>query len=381
MRTRSHLPILLASCLAAWACTAPEPTAPGSTTNGSGQPAPGDDAAFFTSEDYHRVDKIDFHAHIHQHGDDFVELAESDRFRFVNIATHSADPEEMRVRHETVFAQLAARPDRVIAVSSFPMAGWDDPGWQERTIAYLEETFERGAVAVKLWKNIGMELEDRDGRMVMVDHPRFDPIFEHLARRGIPVIGHLGEPRECWLPLEEMVTHRGYFASHPEYHMFLHPEMPSYEDQLAARDRLLERHPELRFAAAHLASLEWNVDELARFLDRFPDVIVETAARVRDLQYQSSQDRERVRRFLIGYQDRVAYGTDLTVRPSASAEEAIAAARRRWRADWSWFATDAEVEVSQLPEPVRGLQLPREVVEKLYRLNAERFFGDPWPGR
>jgi len=49
--------------------------------------------------------------------------------------------------------------------------------------------------------------------------------------------------------------------------MYLHPEMPSYEDQLKARDGLLERHPKLQFTGAHLASLEWSVDELAAFLE------------------------------------------------------------------------------------------------------------------
>ena len=56
-------------------------------------------------------------------------------------------------------------------------------------------------------------------------------------------------------------------------------------------------------------------------------MIVETAARVRDLQYQSSLDREKVRQFMIDYQDRVAYGTDLGVRPDADPEQAIARAR------------------------------------------------------
>jgi len=174
------------------------------------------------------------------------------------------------------------------------------------------------------------------------------------------------------------VMHKGYFSTHPEYHMYLHPEMPSYEDQLAARDALLARNPKLRFAGAHLGSLEWSVDELAAFLDQLPDVIVDTAARVRDLQYQSSLDRDKVRDFMIKYQDRIAYGTDLVVEPTAMTEEAITEARRRWRSDWRYFATDGEVEVGQLDEPVQGLKLPRGVVEKLYRLNAERFFGDPW---
>jgi predicted TIM-barrel fold metal-dependent hydrolase len=333
---------------------------------------------FYTEADYDRLDKIDLHAHIHAEDGGFVGLAREDRFWFVNIATHAADPDEMRMRHETVFTQLEAHPDRVIAVVSFPMDGWDDDDWPERTIRYLDDAFERGAVGVKVWKNIGMEFRDRNGDLVMIDNPRFDPIFQHLVEKGVPVIGHLGEPRECWLPVEQMVMHKGYFSTHPEYHMFLHPEMPSYEDQLAARDGLLERHPKLQFSGAHLASLEWSVDELAAFLERFPNVIVETAARVRDLEYQSSLYQDKVRQFMIQYQDRIAYGTDLVVEPTAVTEEAFAAARNRWRADWRYFATDGLVELSQLDEPVKGLKLPRGVVDKLYRLNAERFFGEPW---
>lgn len=365
MKNRSPLSLLAASFLLA--------LAPGAIAQ--------EDATYYTAEDYDRVEKIDLHAHIHTYDSRFVDMAEADRFRFVNIGTHDADAGEMALRNDTALVQRALRPDRVVAVVSFPMPGWDEPGWSERTIRLLDARFEAGAAGVKLWKNIGMEFQDRDGKMVMVDHPRFDPIFEHLVARDVPVIAHLGEPRECWLPLEDMVMHKGYFSSHPEYHMYLHPEMPSYEDQLEARDALLEKHPDMRFAGAHLASLEWSVDELAAFLDRFPDAIVETAARVRDLQYQSSLDRDRVRQFFIDYQDRVAYGTDLSVAPDADPEQAIARAREGWRSDWTYFATDGLVEVRQLDEPVRGLQLPREVVDKLYHRNTERFFGEgAWEG-
>jgi predicted TIM-barrel fold metal-dependent hydrolase len=334
--------------------------------------------AYYSEADYDGVDKIDLHAHLYTKDEEFVDLARRDRFRFAAIATYTSDPDEMRMRHETTFTQLAAHPDRVVAVVSFSMEGWDDDDWAERTIRYLDESFERGAVGVKIWKNIGMEFRDRKGDIVMIDNPRFDPVFAHLVERDVPVIGHLGEPRECWLPLDEMVIHKGYYSTHPEYHMFLHPEMPSYEDQLAARDAVLERNPKLRFAGAHLGSLEWSVDELGAFLDRFPTVIVDTAARVRDLQYQSSRDRDKVRSFMIEYQDRLAYGTDLEVGPTDKTVEAIAAARDRWRSDWTYFATDGAVEVRRPGEPVQGLRLPQEVVDKLYRLNAARFLGNPW---
>ena len=332
----------------------------------------------FSADDYDRVGKIDVHIHIRTEDPGFVELAKKDRFRFVNIATFNADPEQMKLRHRGAFAQLESHPDRVAVASSFPMDGWDDPGWTRKTIQYLDQTFARGAVAVKVWKNLGMESRDAHGKVIMVDDPKLDPIFAHLAAKGIRLIGHLGEPKECWMPLEKMVLHRGYFSSHPEYHMYLHPEMPSYEDQIRARDHVLEKHPDLVFCAAHLASLEWSVDEMARFLDRFPKAVMETAARMAHFQYQSNRDRAKVRNFLIKYQDRVLYGTDIGVNPGTDPQRAIKNARDRWRSDWHYLATDKVIRVRRFDEPVKGLALPKPVVEKIFRLNAERFLPDSW---
>ena len=94
--------------------------------------------------------------------------------------------------------------------------------------------------------------------------------------------------------------------------MFLHPEYPSYEDQINARDHLLELHPDLIFIGCHLGSLEWNVDELAKRLDKFPNMAVDMAARICHLQYQSQRTAIKVRDFCIKYQDRLLYGTDLS---------------------------------------------------------------------
>lgn len=93
-----------------------------------------------------------------------------------------------------------------------------------------------------------------------------------------------------------------YFANHPHYHMYLHPEYPSYEDQINARDHMLEKHPELTFIGCHLGSLEWNIDELAKRLDKFPNMAVDMAERICHLEYQSAKDLKKVRDFCIKYQ-------------------------------------------------------------------------------
>ncbi len=335
-----------------------------------------------TSEDFRRIDKIDVHAHIHTDNLDFVALSQRDNFRFVNMAVWSnPDPDANREKHRTTFAQFAAYPDQTVPVVSFPLENWDDDDWTQQTIDYLRDAFDKGAVGVKVWKNIGMELRDRDGKLVMIDHPKFDAVFEYINTRGKVLIGHLGEPKNCWLPLEEMTTlnDRSYFSRNPKYHMALHPEMPTYQDQIDARDRMLAKNTSLTFVACHLASLEWNVDAIAQFLDRFPNAVVEVAARLGQVQYQSNQDRQRVIDFFVKYQDRIMYGTDLGVEEKQNAESAYQQARMKWLRDWAYFATEDEFLVPELENPVKGLGLPREVLEKIYARNAVRTYPNAWP--
>ncbi len=171
---------------------------------------------------------------------------------------------------------------------------------------------------------------------------------------------------------------RSYFRRNPQYHMYLHPEMPSYQDQIDARDRMLAKHKNLPFLAAHLASLEWSVDELAKFLDRFPNAVAGVAARLGQLQYQSQQDRDKVIQFLNKYQDRVLYGSDTGVGPTSLIPERYEQTRERWLRDWEYFNTDKLIEVPELDDPVQGLALSKQVVEKIYRINAKHLFPNSW---
>ena len=52
----------------------------------------------------------------------------------------------------------------------------------------------RGAVAVKIWKEVGIEIKNRDGKFILPDDPLFDPIYAHLAKVGKPLHAHLAEP-------------------------------------------------------------------------------------------------------------------------------------------------------------------------------------------
>jgi predicted TIM-barrel fold metal-dependent hydrolase len=150
--------------------------------------------------------------------------------------------------------------------------------------------------------------------------------------------------------------------------MYRHPERPSQERILAARDRMLEMHPRLRVVGCHLGSMEDDVALIARRLERYPNFAVDTAARIKDLMLQP---REKVREFLIRYQDRVLYATDLTFMPWDDAPAAVARFEAEYAKDLTYFATD-EVFTHEGRE-FRGLALPPEVLRNLFHDNAKRW--------
>lgn len=341
-------------------------------------PANKDKEEYYTEADYADVRKIDSHIHIFTEGNDFMDLAEENNFKVVNIALDPRNDMDV-VRQQFRFCQLQKQnnPASVEIASSFSMEGWDEPDWLEKNLAWLDSSVNNGAIAVKIWKNIGMVYRDKNGKLIMIDDPRFDPVFKWLTDRKIAVIGHLGEPRNCWLPLEEMTTNndRNYFSEHPEYHMYQHPDLPSYEEQIAARDRMLEKNPDLVFVGAHVGSLEWSVDELAARLDKFPNMSVDLAARMGQMFYQTHEDREKVREFFIEYQDRVLYATDMGARGQESKESLSKELHDTWMRDWKFFVTDDSLSSNLVNVSYQGLKLPRNVVDKIYYNNAQKWLG------
>lgn len=133
-----------------------------------------------------------------------------------------------------------------------------------------------------------------------------------MEEHKIPLLTHLGEPRNCWLPIEEMTSKRNqaYYTNNPEFHPYMHPEIPSYEKQIEARDNLLNLFPNLLLIGAHLGSMEWSVKEIALMLDKYPNFAVDLSSRLGHIQLQSREDYDTVRNFFINYADRIIYGTD-----------------------------------------------------------------------
>jgi len=334
------------------------------------------DADNYAMADFAHVRKYDAHVHANTPDPAFLEQARADGFELLSINVDYPAFPSVALQHAAALALAKKDPAHFHWATTFSMRGFGTPGWAARVEARLADDVAHGAVGVKVWKNVGLAERDAHGRLIMLDDPGLAPVAEQVRALGVPLINHQGEPRNCWLPLEEMSTDndREYFSHHPEYYMYKHPEMPGYEDLMAARDRFVAAHPTLRFVGAHMASLEYDVDRIAAFLDRFPNAHIDLAARMSQVQFQSVRDREKVRRFFIRYQDRLMYGTDLTYAPDADPAEFKREADTVWRSDWRYLATAETQHVDMIHADVAGLALPRHVIDKIYYTNAVREF-------
>ena len=318
--------------------------------------------------------KIDVHAHNFEDMPQLNEMLRRIKVQAINVSVPGTDG-HLATMHRIAGGLAKAHSDIHFFASTFDLRERDAPGWAAATAKALDETFANGAVMVKIWKEVGIDLKTPDGAFMLPDDPLLDPVYAHLATRGKPLHAHLAEPLDAWRPLDPESVHYRYYSEHPEWHLYGKPDYPSHADIIAARDRILEKHPTLVVIAAHLASLEHEVDEVAARLDRYPNLYVEVAARTRDLTYQPA---EKVRAFFTKYQDRILYGVDRTWMPHSSEtpptdderERFVRDLEAQYRLDYAYYAGTGIVDYRG--REVQALGLAADVLAKFYHRNAQR---------
>ncbi len=348
------------------------------------------DKDYYSPADFIKSPKYDAHIHYHILDDLFVRKAKNANIHLLTINTN-LDFFPLKTQFEIAQIHHQHYPQTFNFLSTFDATTFASKTFAEDALGFIKNCMEAGARGVKIWKNIGMFLKNEAGQYVMADDPVFDPIFAFLEKEKIPLLAHLGEPRSCWLPLEQItnLTTMRYFSKNPKFHMYLHPEVPSYDQQIIVRDRILERYPRLIFVGAHLGSVEWNLEELAKRLDQFPNFYVDLSGRLVDIYEQTIQDRNIVIDFFEAYQNRILYGSDRFVSQYNS---------RRWmgffcncfpqayvylffikysheiKQHWLFLSTDQVIKTGKInnnPEShIKGLRLSKEIVDRIFYKNT-----------
>ena len=320
------------------------------------------------------MNKIDAHLHYHGEHADNIDFLKRMNMKLLNICV-SQDTAGAWRKQADFYTDLQMRfPEQFAWITSFDLPDFSSD-YADRVVEGLQKDFNAGATGCKVWKNVGMEVKTPSGEFVMVDDPLFDPIWEFLTREDRTLLMHIGEPLACWRPLVDDNPHYGYYSKSPQWHMYNKPEYPSHETIMAARDHMIEKHPKLRIVGAHLASLEFDVAEIAKRFDRFPNFAVDSSARVADLAYQ---DSDTVREFFSAYSDRLMFGTDIVQRDlsselsEAERQKQLKVYEDRLLMEFAYYESGEVVNVRGKEN--RGLNLPDDILEKFYLTNAQTWY-------
>ncbi|HSB61474.1 MAG TPA: amidohydrolase family protein [Vicinamibacteria bacterium] len=324
-----------------------------------------------------RFPAVDFHNHAgdaHERGPspppaELVALMDRLNLRTLVILTGAWGERLQRVIDERV----KPYPGRFVVFTEPDWSRIDEPDFGERMAAQVRDAVSRGARGLKVKKELGLRVRDRGGRLVTVDDPRLDPMWAECGRLGIPVAIHVSDPDAFFEPVDAANERYDELMEHPDW-SFHGPGFPSKASILEARDRVFARHPGTTFVALHVANRPEDLEAAGAVLDRHPNVLTETGARQAELGRQPRRARE----FFLRHQDRILFGTDHG--PSEG----------MYRSWFRWLETaDEHFDYWNAPAQGRwtiyGLDLPPEVLAKVYRGNAERLFArykgvSPGPG-
>ncbi len=198
-----------------------------------------------------------------------------------------------------------------------------------------------------------------------LDSPKLDPVFQALEDNDLPILIHVADPDT-------------YFELH--YQDF--SKYGTKEDNLNQLEAVLERHPNVKYQIPHFGAQPeiHRLPNLASWLDRFPNVILDTASS-RWMARELSKDVKKACSFLMKYSDRILFGTDL-----AAYRENLEYYGNRYRAQKLLWETNVRDEPLPFEDAdtkdsggtvINGLDLPLSVLKKLYWENAIRVYGRP----
>lgn len=249
-------------------------------------------------------------------------------------------------------------PNRFAVFANIDFEGVGEDGWIEKTVNQFEQDIKNGAVGLKVYKSLGMYNKDTNGNRITIDDVRLDPIWDKCGELGVPVLIHSADPKSFWDEFNidnerwlELKTHprRKRDASNPA----------PWEQIMAEQHRMFKKHPKTTFINAHMGWYANNLGKLGQLLDEMPNMNVGIGAIIAELGRQPRFAKA----FFEKYQDRILFGKD-SWKPNEfptyfrvlESDDEYFPYHKKYHAFW----------------PMYGLDLPDEVLKKVYYKNALR---------
>ncbi|HET8546578.1 MAG TPA: amidohydrolase family protein [Bryobacteraceae bacterium] len=268
-------------------------------------------------------------------------------------------------------------PGRFVSFTQPWYARANEAGYAKFQADEIARANREGARGLKVLKSLGLVHRDTNGKLIRIDDPRFDPMWEACGALGMPVAIHIADPVAFFTPIDRFNERFEELNNHPDW-SFHGRDYPKFEELLDARDRVFARHPNTQFIALHVGHYAENLGHVGRSLDKMPNMHVELGARIGELGRQPRT----ARKFFDKYQDRILFGTDAVPKGYSTPQQVFG--DDLYRIYYRFLETEDEYfDYAPAPVPpqgrwrIYGLGLPPAILKKVYYDNAARLLKMP----
>ncbi|MFO0580155.1 MAG: amidohydrolase family protein [Polyangia bacterium] len=333
--------------------------------------------------------RIDVHTHI-QLGAGLRAARLLESYGIVHAVNLSGPPPEAGLTDAVGDAEVAYH--RLTVFANLPWYYAAVPEYGPRIAAELPKIKAAGARGIKIAKGLGLGIRGPDGKLLRVDDPGLDVVFDTAGELGLPIAIHVGDPQAFWREPDEKNERYEELMAHPDWSFWADHQkgtVPSWRELFDAFSRRVLRHPKTTFIGVHFGNAPEEPQLVAQLLDRAPNLYIDTAARLPEIgRSDPNHSPEKLRAFFLKYQDRILFGTDTGIGRKESAlmfgstgqtPPTQADADRFFESTWRYFET-SDTDIPS-PTPIQGrwtisgVNLPDAVLEKIYYKNAQRLLG------
>ena len=340
----------------------------------------------------HRI--IDLHQHIDfttQHLARAVKIMDAVGLGIgVNLSgstvTRGTNGAESEFEHNKKLADTLF-PGRFVHYMNLDYKSWDEPDFSEQAARQIDEGHRLGAAGFKEFKRLGLYLRDGKGKLIKIDDPRLDAMWERCGQLNMPVSIHVADPRAFWLPYDssnerwnELHDHRSWWFGDTNVY-------PPRMELLEALNRVIARHPKTTFVCVHFANNSEEIDWVDQMLDRYPNMNADLAARIPELGRHNPQ---KAHDLFVKHQDRIFFATDFQVygrmilgssgnEPPPTDADAEMFYAKEWRWLETWDKNWPHMTPIQGDWTISAIGLPPSVLRKIYFDNARKLLARSLP--
>lgn len=302
---------------------------------------------------------IDVHSHPYPRSLDDVELwvrnMDSVNVKRTVILTYSVG-----ARFDSLMSVYGKFPDRFEVWCGWDLSDSENPDFSERVVKELERCHEMGGLGIGELHDKGWGM--RSGTLTSQIHlndPKLQPVLKRAGELGLPVSIHVAEPIWMYQPMDS--TNDGMMNAY-KWRLDNRDDIVDHAGMIHILEDAVKQNPGTTFIANHFANLSYDLAQLGRLFNTYPNLYADISARYAE----TSPIPRHTRAFYVKYQDRLMYGTDMGY--------ALSMYRTTFRiletADEHFYVPN----LFSYHWPLHGLDLPEEVLRKVYHDNAERLF-------